>query len=100
MERREDELKSTAHEQRFLRCATNLRSGLIVPSLLCLLMSALATIGPDTKSHRSLLSSSRIWTKSDWLIQEPEVTKMRVREAFVKEPPLRTTSYLKLVLVL
>ena len=32
----------------------NLRSGPIVPSLLCLLMSALATIGPDTKSHRSL----------------------------------------------
>ena len=71
----------------------------IVPSLVCLLMSALATIGPDTESHRTL-SSFRIWTKSDWLIQEPLVTKMCVCEALAKELPLRTTSNLKLVLVL
>ena len=33
------------------------------------------------KVSQESVSSSRIWTKSDWLIQEPEVTKMRVREA-------------------
>ena len=46
------------------------------------------------------MSSSRIWTKSDWLIQEPEVSKMCVCEALAKEPPLRRMNNLKLFLVL
>ena len=44
------------------------------------------------KLSQESVSSSRIWTRYDWLMQQPEVTKMRVCEALAKffatKPPL------------